>query len=66
MTIHAGRFAVQATVARGRYVAWWPGPSFEDRPAEADGPGGPELIVTYDLTLTDGTVVRDAQPTRPS
>ncbi|MEV1333612.1 hypothetical protein AB0J20_29010 [Micromonospora costi] len=59
--IHAGGLTVHASVSNGRYVAWWPGPAFEpgqDRP----GGGGPRPIVSYDLTLTDGTVIHDAQP----
>ena len=66
LTIHAGDLTVQASVSNGRYVAWWPGPAFESDRDQASGKGGPRLIVTYDLTLTDGTVIHDAQPTRPS
>ncbi len=66
VTIHAGDFTVQATVANGRYAAWWPGPAFPSGPIEPSGRGGPKLDLTYDLTLTDGTVIRNAQPTRPS
>jgi hypothetical protein len=66
VTIHAGSLAVEASVQNGRYAAWWPGPAFEGGPPEPSGKGGPEPILTYDLTLTDGTVIRDAQPTLPS
>ncbi|MFI6824125.1 hypothetical protein ACIBJE_24765 [Micromonospora sp. NPDC050187] len=66
VTIHAGDLTVQASVSNGRYVAWWPGPAFEREPGRLTGESGPRLIVTYDLTLTDGTVVHDAQPSRPS
>lgn len=66
VTIHAGTFTVNASVQNGRYVAWWPGPAFQSGPVEPSGKGGPELILTYDLTLTDGTVLRNAQPARPS
>lgn len=65
VTIHAGNVTVDASVQNGRYAAWWPGPAFED----TDKPsGGSEsrLMLTYDLTLIDGTVVLNAQPTRPS
>lgn len=65
VTIHAGTFTVEATVQNGRYAAWWPGPAFEGGPPEPSGQGGPGSILTYDLTLTDGTVIRDAQPTFP-
>lgn len=66
VTIHAGDLKVKASVQNGRYAAWWPGPAFESGPPEPSGQGGPEPILTYDLTLTDGTVIRDAQPTLPS
>ncbi len=66
VTIHAGALTVKASVKNGRYAAWWPGPAFEDRAPMPSGEGGPELILTYDLTLADGTVIHDARPTRPS
>lgn len=66
VTIRAGTFTVNASVQNGRYAAWWPGPAFEDAPALPDGEGGPQLILSYDLTLTDGTVIRNAQPTHPA
>ena len=66
VTIHAGALTVEASVQNGRYAAWWPGPAFEGGSPEPSGEGGPEPILSYDLTLTDGTVVRDAQPTLPS
>lgn len=66
VTIHAGALTVQATVENGRYAAWWPGPAFQSGPPERSGKGGPRLNLTYDLTLTDGTVIHNAQPTRPS
>ncbi len=65
VTIHAGALTVEATVANGRYAAWWPGPAFTG-PVEPSGRGGPRLALTYDLTITDGTVIRNAQPTLPS
>jgi hypothetical protein len=66
VTIHAGAFRVRASVKSGRYVAWWPGPAFENGPRKPSGEGGPKLILSYDVTLADGTVIRNAQPTRPS
>ena len=66
VTIHAGTLKVKASVQNGRYAAWWPGPAFESGPLRLSGKGGPELILTYDLTLTDGTVIHDAQSTLPS
>jgi hypothetical protein len=65
VTIHAGDVTVEATVENGRYVAWWPGSAFEDT-TPPSGEGGPEVILTYDLTLTDGTTIVDAEPTYPS
>lgn len=64
VTIHARELSVQASVANGRFVAWWPGRAFHDTD-QPSGEGGPELFITYDLTLRDGTVLRDAQPTLP-
>lgn len=63
VTIHVGAtgLQVEATVAAGRYIAWWPGPAHRD-----DAAGEGVLDLTYDLTLTDGTVLRDVAPTRPS
>jgi hypothetical protein len=66
VTIHAGTVTVNASVRNGRYVAWWPGPAFESsrRPSGKEGP--PKLILTYDLTLADGSVIHNAPPTLPS
>jgi hypothetical protein len=66
VTIHAGALAVNASVQNGRYTAWWPGPAFESDSGKPSGEGGPKLILTYDLTLADGTVIYNAQPTLPS
>jgi hypothetical protein len=66
VTIHAGSLAVHASVQNGRYAAWWPGPAFESGSPEPSGESGPKLILTYDLTLADGTVIHNAQPTSPS
>ena len=67
VTIHAGALTVDASVQNGRYAAWWPGPAFGTGPRKPDGEEGPrQLILSYDLTLTDGTVIHDAQPTLPS
>ncbi|XVX20442.1 hypothetical protein ACQP1U_00770 [Actinomycetota bacterium] len=65
VTIHAGGLAVKATVKDGAYVAWWPGRAFPDEPLPPSGEGGPEPFMTYDLTLADGTVVKDAKSTVP-
>jgi hypothetical protein len=66
VTIHAGTLTVHASVQNGRYAAWWPGPAFESGPPKPSGEGGPRVILTYDVTLADGTVIRNAQPSRPS
>lgn len=66
VTIHAGTLTVNASVQKGRYAAWWPGPAFQSGPLEPSGEGGPKPILTYDLTLTDGTVIHNAQPALPS
>jgi hypothetical protein len=41
------------------------GPAFQSGPLEPSGEGGPKPILTYDLTLTDGTVIHNAQPALP-
>jgi hypothetical protein len=66
VTIHAGALTVKASVRNGRYAAWWPGRAFESGHHKPSGEGGPEPILTYDLTLADGTVIHNAQPFRPS
>jgi hypothetical protein len=66
LTVHAGRLTVQASLRNGRYVAWWPGPAFGPNRDQPSGEGGPQLIISYDLTLTDGTVIRDARSAPPS
>jgi hypothetical protein len=65
VTIHAGTLTVNASVQNGRYAAWWLGPAFQSGPLEPSGEGGPKPILTYDLTLTDGTVIHNAQPALP-
>jgi len=64
LTIHAGTFTVHASVANGRYMAWWPGTAFRSGPLQPSGQGGPQETLTYDLTLTAGTVLVNAQPSR--
>jgi hypothetical protein len=65
VTIHAGDRVVMATVKNGRYAAWWPGKAFADGPQQPSGEGGPELILTYDVTLADGTIKTNVDPARP-
>ncbi len=59
LTVHAGEFTTQATVNNGRWVAWWPGPALVwiSKTETRD-------LMTYDLTLRDGTVIKDAPPFR--
>jgi len=64
LTIHAGTFTVHASVTNGRYMAWWPGTAFRSGPLQPSGQGGPQEILTYDLTLAGGTVLVNAQPSR--
>jgi hypothetical protein len=66
VTIHAGPQVVTATVKNGRYFAWWPGKAFADGPQQPSGQGGPAVILTYDVTLTDGTTKTNVSPARPA
>lgn len=63
--------SVEATVAGGHYVAWWPGRAMTegDEPPPSGAQGGcagdcsggqPVPSYTLDVTLDDGTVLRDA------
>ena len=65
VTIHAGPQVITATVKNGRYVAWWPGKAFADGPRQPSGKGGPAVILTYDVTLTDGTTKTNVSPALP-
>ncbi|MCQ1953668.1 hypothetical protein [Arthrobacter sp. zg-Y238] len=63
VTIHtADGQQVQASLEDGRYVAWWPGTAFG---SELEGNGGPAPDLAYTITLRDGTVLHDAEPTSP-
>lgn len=65
VTIHAGPQVITATVKNGRYVAWWPGKAFADGPHQPSGQGGPAVILTYDVTLSDGTIKTNVSPALP-
>lgn len=55
--------SVEATVADGTYAAWWPGEAFDpDTLGAPSGEGGPEVSFTYDVTLKDGSVLTDSEP----
>lgn len=42
-----------------------PGRTFPDEDTGPRGEGGPAPILTYDVTLTDGTIITGAEPTPP-
>ena len=65
LTIHAGEFTIEASLGNGRYAAWWPGRTFVDEDPGPSGEGGPEPILTYDVTLKGGTEIKDATSTPP-
>ena len=66
VTIHAGGQVITATVKNGRYLAWWPGKAFADGPEQPSGQGGPRTILTYDVTLNDGTTKTNVSPAPPA
>lgn len=67
LTIHAFGQTVETSIKDGTYAAWWPGQAFDlSEPLPPSGEGGPEPQLTYDVTLTDGTVLTDVAPSRPS
>ncbi len=64
VTIHSGGTTAEASMQDGTYAVWWPGTAFDtSTPLPPSGKGGPELTITYDLTLRDGTVLHNARPT---
>lgn len=65
MTIHSSGLTFRATVKDGRYAAWWPGRAFVDAPRQPSGQGGPQLDLTYDVTLADGTTLTNVAPATP-
>lgn len=65
VTIHtADGQAVEATVDGGRYAAWWPGRALEPH-IQSSGVLRLDPSFNYSITLRDGTVVENAQPTMP-
>ena len=66
VTIHAGPDVITATVKNGRYFAWWPGKVFADGPQQPSGQGGPRIVLTYDVTLSDGTTKTNVSPALPA
>jgi len=65
VTIHSAGQTFTATVRDGRYAAWWPGKAFTDAPRQPSGQGGPQVNLTYDVTLTDGTTLTNVTPATP-
>lgn len=67
LTIHSQGVTAEASLKDGTYAVWWPGSAFDlSAPLPPSGQGGPGLTIRYDLTLRDGTVIKDAQPWNPS
>jgi len=64
VTIHSGELTAEATVADGRYTAWLPGAVFSGI-GQPSGRGGPEVTLSYDLELSDGTVLTNVEPYIP-
>ena len=64
ITVHAGSTAAEATISEGRFSIWMPAAAFTatDQPS---GQGGPEVTLTYDITLADGTVIMNATSALP-
>ena len=61
VTVHAGAFRTDATVAGGRFAAWWPGKAFtNDRPPS--GQGGPKEVITFDVRLANGQTLTNVAP----
>ena len=57
VTIHNGGQTVKATVAGGRYAAWWPGSAY------TRGPDGVlRISLRFDLTLHDGRTLLNIAP----
>ncbi|MEU4427409.1 hypothetical protein AB0F81_42860 [Actinoplanes sp. NPDC024001] len=59
VTVHIRDLSVQASLKGGRYVAWWPGTAIE-----WTGRSTTRDLWTVDLTLRDGTVIKDAKSWR--
>ena len=65
LTVHAGTFTTEASIADGRYGAWWPGPAARCGPQKS-GVLKCDTLMTYDLHLADGTTTTNASPARPT
>ena len=57
VTVHSGGQTVEATVAAGRYAAWWPGSAYNT------GPDGVlRISLRFDITLHDGRPLLNIAP----
>jgi len=54
VTLRVGDVTVEATVSDGWFAAWWP--------TASSSRISPSPIIAYDLSLTSGVVVKDADP----
>lgn len=52
VTVHSDGATAEATVSNGYFAAWWP--------ATARAAGAPDPAITYDVTLRNGTVLKNA------
>jgi len=62
ITLHAGSTVIDATVGDGWFAAWWP---VEKSSVDRVGAGAPYEEPTVDVTLADGSVLKDAPVTGP-
>lgn len=65
LTVHAGTFTTEASIADGRYGAWWPGPAAKCT-SQKSGVLKCDPLMTYDLHLADGTTTTNAKPAQPT
>lgn len=65
VTIHSDGHTVEATIKDGQYAAWWPGRAVAD--FEAPSGEEPDIVVLlrFDVTMADGTVLTDVDPALP-
>lgn len=56
LTLHYAGVSTDAVIERGTYLAWWPAAIWPEY-----GPTG-VIGMTFDITLSDGTVVTGAEP----
>ncbi|WP_110181925.1 hypothetical protein [Nocardioides solisilvae] len=66
VTIHAPDLSVDASVVDGTYAAWWPGRVLDPEDLDDHLGTDPAPLLRYDVTLRDGTVIRDVDPVAPT